>query len=158
MVRRTYPLDPLLELRDRRVDEAAVTLAGAIGQREQAERGRRSAEATRDAHQAQADRIRAAETDALARGALSAADLANAGTWEVRVAAERAAMVSDVERAQTTEHRAREGERVARGEVAARQADADVVAKDRARWSEEQRRRSEAKEEEAASEVWRPKR
>jgi hypothetical protein len=158
MRRRTYPLEPLAELRDRRVDQAAVTLAGAIGQRDQAEHGRRAAEATRDAHQAQADGIRAAEADALARGALCAADLANAGTWEVRVEAERAAMVSDVERAKATEHRTREGERLARGEVAARQADADVVAKDRARWVEAQRRQSEAKEEEAASEVWRPKR
>jgi hypothetical protein len=158
MRRPKYPLEPLVELRDRRVDQAAVGLAGAIGQREQAERGRRAAEAVRDAHDVQADEVRAAEADALAQGALRASDLANAGAWEVRVAAERAALVSHVERAQGAEHRAREGEQVARDEVAARRADAGVVAKDQVRWAEQQRRRFEAKEEEAASEVWRPKR
>ncbi len=158
MRQRQYTLEPLVELRDQQVDTAAVELAGAIAQREQAERVRREAEEARAAHEAAARQVRAAEAEALARGELCVSDLAGAGAWELRVTAESAAMGSAVDRARGTEDRAHDGERLARGEVAARQADADIVAKHRARWADGERRRSEAKEEEAASEIWRPKR
>jgi hypothetical protein len=151
-----YPLEPLVDLRDHRVDRAAAGLAGAIAEREDAEQGRRTAEAARAAHDAAARQVRARESDALDRGELRAEDLAGADAWEARVAAEVAAMSASVERARTAEERARDGESAARGDLAARRADSDVVAKDRARWVDEQRRRAEAKEEEAASEIWRP--
>jgi hypothetical protein len=157
MRRPRYRLEPLAELRDHQVEQAAVGLADAIAKREDAEHGRRAADATRAAHDAAAGQVRATESGALDRGELRAVDLAGAGTWELRVAAESTAMASAVERSRTAEERARDGERVARDEVATRRAAADVVAKDRARWLDEQRRRIEAKEEEAASEIWRPK-
>jgi hypothetical protein len=156
MPRPRYPLEPLVELRDHQVDRAAAGLAGAISKREDAEQGRRAAEAARAAHDAAASQVRDAESEALDRGELRAEDLAGADAWEARVATESAAMASAVERARTTEERARDGERTARGDLAARRADADVVGKDRARWVDEQRRRADAKEEEAASEIWRP--
>jgi hypothetical protein len=153
---RRYPLEPLITLRDRRVEQAAVGLAGAVAKREDAEQGRRAAEVARNAHDAAAKEVRAAESGALDRGELRAVDLAGADAWEARVAAEGAAMASAVERARTAEDRARDGERVAQGELASRRADADVVEKDRARWADQQRRRADANEEEAASENWRP--
>jgi hypothetical protein len=156
MRRPRYPLEPLVELRDHHVDRAAAGLAGAIAKREDAERGRGAAEAVRAAHEASARQVRAAESDALDRGELRAADLAGADAWEARVAAESTAMSSEVERARTAEERARDGERAARGDLASRRAEADVVAKDRARWVDAQGRRTEAKEEEEASEIWRP--
>jgi hypothetical protein len=156
MRRPRYPLEPLVELRDHQVDRAATSLAGAIAKREDAAQGRRAAEAARAAHDAAARQVRAEESEALDRGMLRAADLAGADGWEARVASESAAMASAVERARTAEERARDGESAARGDLAARRADADVVAKDRARWGDEQRRRGDAKEEEAASEIWRP--
>lgn len=156
MRRPRYPLEPLVELRDHQVDRAAAGLAGAIANREDAEQGRRAADAARAAHEAAAHQVRVAESEALDRGELRAADLAGADAWEARVTHESAAMASAVERARTAEDRAREGERAARGDLAARRADADVVAKDRARWADEQRLRADAKEEEAASEIWRP--
>jgi len=45
-----------------------------------------------------------------------------------------------------------------RDERARRRADADVVAKDRARWDTTQRKRADAKEEESMAEAFRPKR
>jgi hypothetical protein len=156
MRRPRYPLEPLVELRDHQVDRAAAGLASAIAQREDAQRAHRTAEAACAAHDAAAQRVRAAESEALDRGELRAADLAGVDAWEARVATESAAMASAVERARTTEERARDGECAARGDLAARRADADVVGKDRARWADEQRRRADAKEEEAASEIWRP--
>jgi hypothetical protein len=153
---RRYPLEPLVELRDHQVDQAAAGLAGAIAKREDAEEGRRVAEAARAAHETAARQVRVAESGALDRGELRAVDLAGAEAWEARVAAESAAVGAAVERARTAEERAQDGESSARGELASRRADADVVGRDRERWVDEQRRRAEAKEEEAASEVWRP--
>jgi hypothetical protein len=158
MRRRRYPLEPLAELRDTRVDQAVRGLAAAIAERDQAERGRRAAEESRASHDTAAARARSAEADALAHGELRVSDLARADAWELRVAAERAALTAEVDRARGTEHRAREGEQVARGEVASRRADADVIERDRARWTDAQRRQLEARDEEAASEAWRPKR
>jgi hypothetical protein len=156
MRRRRYPLEPLVMLRDQRVEQATVGLAGAIEKREDAEQGRRTAEAVRDAHDAAAKLVRAGESGALDRGELRAVDLAGADAWEARVAVESASVASALERARTVEERARDGERVAQGELASRRADASVVERDRARWVDQQRRRTEASEEEAASEGWRP--
>jgi hypothetical protein len=158
MRRRRYPLEPLAELRDRRVDQAVHELAASIAGRDEAERSRRAAEESRSSHNSAAQRARVAEADALARGELRVSDLARADAWELRVAAERAALTAEVDRARGAEHRAREGEHAARGEVASRQADAEVIEKDRARWADAQRRQSDARDEEAASEAWRPKR
>jgi hypothetical protein len=158
MRRRRYPLEPVAELRESKVDHAVRGLAVAIAGRDEAERGRRAAEDSRVSHDTAASGVRSAEADALARGELSVADLARADAWEVRVAAERAALTAEVDRTRAAEGRARAGEETARGEVASRRADARVIENDRARWTDAQRRQAEANEEEAASEAWRPKR
>ncbi len=156
MRRPRYPLEPLVELREQKVEEAAVGLAGAVHRRERAEQERKAAESARAAHDAASLRVRQGEGEALSRGELRAGDLASADAWEARVTAERATMSTAVDRARATEDNARATEHAARGEVAARQADAKAVARGRARWADEQRKQSEAKEEEAASETWRP--
>jgi hypothetical protein len=150
-----YALEPLAKLRDEKVDEAARGLATAVRERDAAERTRRAAETRREAHEAAATEVRATEREALQRGELRAVDLALADGWEVRVAAERATLVADVERAGAAESRAREAESQAQRQVAERQADAQVIAKDRARWQDAVRKRVEAKEEEEAAEAYR---
>jgi hypothetical protein len=152
-----YALTPLFELRESKVREASRELAKRAEARVLAEGGRRAAEERRDAHSVIVEQVRKAEGTALDRGELRAADLARADAWELRVAAERAAIEAEVKRARTTEARAREGEHSARGDLIAGRADADVVANDRARWNEGMRKRADTKEEEAASETWRPK-
>jgi hypothetical protein len=72
--------------------------------------------------------------------------------------AERAALAAEQERARAAESAAGDAERRSREELARRRADADVVAKDRARWDAVQRKRAEAKEEEAMAEAFCPKR
>ena len=151
-----YPLEPLAELRDNRVDEAVADLAVATRERGAAERSRLASEQKRQAHAAAAERVRCAEAEALARGELRAAHLAHAGAWEDRITAEREALASEVCRARGEEAAARAGEERALGELASREAEAQVVAKDRARWEGAQRRRLEARDEEASSEAWRP--
>jgi hypothetical protein len=158
MQRRRYPLEPVAGLRENKVDQAVRGLAAAIAERDQAERGRRAAEQSRLSHDGAADRVRDAEAGALERGELRVSDLARADAWELRVSAERDALTAEVDRARTAEGRARAGEEAARGKVASRRADAQVIEKDRARWADAQRRQVEAKDEEAASEAWRPKR
>jgi hypothetical protein len=153
-----YALEPLAKVREERVDEAVRGLAQAVAGREATERSRRAAEAHRETHESAAAKTREAERRALDRGELRVEDLARAGEWELRVAAEHAALLAAEERALAAACEARNEEQGAQGEVATRKADAEVVEKDRARWAEGQRKRAEAREEEEAAEAYRPKR
>jgi hypothetical protein len=151
-----YPLEPLARLREKKVDEATQALAGAVATRAKAEEARARAEQRRAAQESKVAAVRDEERAALAHGELRAADLARAGAWEIAVAAEREQLDATVKSAQGKERAARDAEAGAKQSVASRQADADAVEKDRARWHEHARKRDEAKEEEAASEAWRP--
>ncbi|HXN30327.1 MAG TPA: hypothetical protein VN894_00640 [Polyangiaceae bacterium] len=151
-----YPLEPLAELRHRNVDQAVRALAEATRARDTAERKVLASERDRQAHGAAAESVRRVEAQALAEGGLRAADLARAAAWEARIATEREAMTSAVGRARDEEADARAGEVRALDAVASRNAEAKVVAKDRARWDGAQRKRAEGREEEAACEAWRP--
>lgn len=151
-----YALEPLASLRRDQADGAVRGLAAAVAARDVQERQRRSAEQRRSEHDARASEVRDAEQEALARGELRAADSARGDAWEVRLAAERAAMTADVERRKSAEEQARSAEGLARAELVAREADAGVIEKDRARWTEQQRLQREAREEEEAAEAYRP--
>ena len=152
-----YPLEPLVKLREDQADAAVRGLAAAVAGRDAAERDRHKAEQQRDDHEAEAAAVRAAELEALAGGELRVADLARGGAWETRVASEGGAIASAVERSLGAETRAREAERSAQGEVAARTAGAEVVGADRARWQDALRKKAGAREEEAAEEAFRRK-
>jgi hypothetical protein len=158
MRRPQYPLQPLANVRERQVDDAVRGLATAVAQREGAARRVRAAQRAAESHAAAVDGVKRAERAALGRGELTAADLAHAHAWELRTDAERAALAADQERARAAESAASEAESRSREELARRRADADVVAKDRARWETVQRKRADAKEEEAMAEAFRPKR
>ena len=153
-----YPLDTLAKQRARNVEGAVQGLAQAIAGRERAEAQRQQRQAQQAAHEAQAARIVRAEREGLERGELTAADLACAHAWGLRAEAERVALKAEVDRAAATEQQARGTEGIARDQVAARRADAEVVEKDRARWTAEARKRALAKEEEAMAEAFRTKR
>ncbi|HTB71774.1 MAG TPA: hypothetical protein VK762_00960 [Polyangiaceae bacterium] len=153
-----YPLEPLAEVREKKVREATEALAGAVRAREAAARALRGAETRRETAARAASRVRTAELEALARGELHARDLAREHAWTARTAAEQAALAGAVRRAAAAEATARDRERVAQGTLASRSADARVVDAHRHRWNEERRRGVEAREEEALSEAWRPRR
>jgi hypothetical protein len=155
MAKPKYPLDPLLDLREKRKDEAGAALAGAVAARTQAEEAATRAAGARQSAEQTAAVTRSREAKALEDGALTAADLQRAGAWEQRVESERLALMKKEEEARAAEAAAREQEAGARGELAARDADVEVVAKDRARHLERLRREAEAKAEEEASEAWR---
>jgi len=158
MRRPQYPLEPLVDVRERQVDDAVRGLASAVSLREAAATRARAIEQAAESHAAGVDRVKQAERDALGRGELRAADLAHAHAWELRMEAERAALAAEGERARAAEKAAGETELRSREELALRRADADVVAKDRARWEAVQQKRAEAKEEESMAEAFRPKR
>ncbi|HEY8090893.1 MAG TPA: hypothetical protein VIF09_23690 [Polyangiaceae bacterium] len=151
-----YPLQPLVALRGEQVDAAVRGLATAVQERERAEAARWASEQQQDAHARSADSVRRVEQDALCRGELSASDLAAVGAWELRVRAEAGAIQVEVERSKRSEAGAREAEQGARGALAAREADAKVIEKDRERWHEGARKKAEAEEEEEAAEAYRP--
>ncbi len=158
MRRPRYPLEPLADLRARKVEGAVQGLAKAVTQREQAEHERVRREQDRAAQEAKAARVVQEEREALARGELQAADLARAHAWQLRSESEHAALTNAVEQARAAEAGALKAEGEARDQVAARRADADVVDRDRARWTDAERKRADAKEEEAMAEAFRPRR
>jgi hypothetical protein len=153
-----YPLEPLVALREKKVDEATSELAAAMRRHEAAARVLRTAEARREAQARVVAELRAAELEALSQGELRARDLARGDAWGSRVAVERETLVANVERAGAAEVEARQDERKAQAGVATRRADARVVEGHRERWDTERRKVVEAREEEASAEAWRPKR
>jgi hypothetical protein len=150
---RKYPLDPLIKLRELQVDEATRDLAKAVDARQKAENAKRAAEAARETAEERAARARDAEREALERGELSAADLMRAQAWEIGVAEERKRLAQQVATAEQGEKKARDQEDGARGTLATREADAEVVEKDKDRFVAKLRAKDLAKEEEAAEEA-----
>ncbi len=153
-----YPLEPLAQLRDRRASAALRAQAAAVRQREGAETARGTVEDRRREHERSVAQVGDAERTALEGGDLRAADLARAASWGARMTTERQGLSAAVARAREDEEKARDAEREAQVIVAARDADVQVVAKDRMRWEDAQREEKECREEEALSEAWRPRR
>ena len=83
--------------------------------------------------------------------------LATADAWSVAVDEVQKQLADRVARASAVESEARTGEAQQRATVATRKADAQVVEKDRAKWTEKVHKDAQAREEEEAQEAWRPK-
>ena len=158
MVPLKYPLDPLIRLRETQVGQATRDLADAVGERAAAEARVRAAEEARlDAERA-ATVVRAIEREALDRGDLAAADLARTNAWEARVREERETLEGLTRKTEAAAVTAQGSETAARAEVARREADAQVIGKDREKWQSANDRAAEAREQENAAEAWRPRR
>jgi len=153
-----YPLESLQKVRDAKVDEATSALGKAVSERESAERERARAEAIRLEQQRRAEVLRTGERLALQEGQLTVADLARHDAWEFGVGAEASRLARAEEAAKSRQDEALGTEQKAREALASKKADADVVAKDKARFVDQQNKRALAHEEETAEEAWRPKR
>lgn len=149
-----YPLEPLLEHRERHVESATAELGDAVRAREAAEQAKARAEAARRQEEERAAKLRAAEASLLAQGELRAVDLARAQAWEHAEQRTIEELAAAERRAAESAGAARSAEEEARIELARKKADHDVVAKDQARFVDRQRRDREAREEEAAEEAW----
>ncbi len=153
-----YPLEPVLEHRDREVDDATTSLADAIRRREDADARRARSERERREAEERAAAERQLERERLAEGELRAADLARADAWEMGVRREITDLSRAAERAAAESASASAEEDAARSELAQKKADRDVVAKDQARFVEKHRKHAEAVEEEDGAEAWRGRR
>jgi hypothetical protein len=153
-----YPLESLLKLRGRRVDQAADALARASREREGAERMRAAAEGAREAHRRAATRVRRVERDALEAGELRAADLGAADAWHTRTQAEDDTLATRVGSASARESEARTVEQQSRERLAMSARDAELVERHHEKWDDARRKDAEAREEDASFEAWRPKR
>jgi hypothetical protein len=154
---RKYPLDPLARLREKRVGDATRLLSDAIRARQEAEQREESAQARKDDAAKEVLAVGGRERSALERGELRADDLALGAAWKVRMDADRAELEGQLAKAlsQTSAAQAQEG--TAQDGVARARADAEVVARDRAKWEEAGRKKEEAAEEEVADEAFRRK-
>ena len=149
-----YPLEPLREHRDRKVEHATAELGEAVRAREASDEARHRAEQERAGAVARAATVRDDEAGRLANGELRVADCVRAHAWEHAVSAELAVRDEAVARAAGELGAAREHEAGARTELAQKKADLDVVAKDEARFDAGARRARDASEEEAAVEAF----
>jgi hypothetical protein len=154
---RKYPLDPLARLREKQVGDAAKLLSDAIRARHQAERAEGAALAMRDDAEEDALRLEQREQAALERGELRAEDLARAAAWSTRVDAERTELERALAKAAQGTLAAHGSERRAQDVVARARADAEVLERDRAKWTEAGRKKDEAAEEETVAEAFRGK-
>lgn len=149
-----YPLAPLREHRDRKVDAATAELGGAVRAREAADQAKRAAELERLAAEARAAAVRADEAARLARGELRAGDLAHGQAWEYG-AQTQISHLADVEvHAADRLAAACDAEGAAQRGLAHEKADLDVVVKDQGRFEDRARRARDSAEEEAAEEVY----
>jgi hypothetical protein len=151
-----YPLEPVAGVRRRRVEVASVALAKAAGERDGTARALRGAELRRVEHDRRVALVTRFEQRALNRGELAVADLARAHAWALRAASEARALAAGVERAKSADTLALGVERSARATLAGSHADSAALERHRERWDGEQRRASDAREEEASAEAWRP--
>ena len=149
-----YPLTPLREHRDRKVEAATAELGGAVRAREAADEVRRAAERERLAAEAQAAAVRADEAARLARGELRAGDLAHGEAWEYGAQSQIAHLADAEANAADRLAAARDAEGAARQGLAHQKADLDVVVKDQGRFADRARRARDSAEEEAAEEVF----
>jgi hypothetical protein len=149
-----YPLKPLLEHREQKVEDATVELGDAVRVRVAAEEAQRAAEIRRQEAESEAAKVRDGEAALLERGQLRAFDLARGAAWD-RVTQER---IEELARAEGTAAvqatAATRTETAARTELARKTADRDVVAKDERRFEDERKRRALAAEEESMEEAF----
>lgn len=150
-----YPLQPLLDHRERAVDDRTAELGGAVRARENADHRKAQALASQHAAQAEAAATRAKEQELLADGELSVADLARGQAWEIGAQARIADLARATATAASAADAAAQAEVAARGHLAHAMADRDVVAKDEARFKERLVKKQVAAEEEQAEEAYR---
>lgn len=150
-----YPLDALEQLRQKRVDDAAADLA-------ERERASAAALAARDDARARAvgvraehERVRSAEREALGDGALRAADLARAASWQVQASAEVLAAEAAVGSAEEIANVRADERTKAQEALIANRADAKVVERHHDGFREREARARLAAEEISAEETWR---
>jgi hypothetical protein len=130
-------------------------LAHAVRCRASAEEELREVDARLANHDATTARWSAAETASLMRGELRAVDLARADAWHARVAAERAAIEVQRDRARVAREAAFNDECETRKAAISSRNEKQLVEDDRTRWHERLRSSSEAVEDEAMTEAWR---
>jgi hypothetical protein len=150
-----YPLKPLLEHRERKVDDATAELGAAVRAREAADAARARAEIARREAEERAARVRAEEGERLARGELRVVDLTRGEAWAIGASAHIGQLTKAVEVAEQKVETARGDEIDARSGLAHKMADRDVVVKDEQRFEDRRKARALGAEEEAAEEVFR---
>jgi hypothetical protein len=129
-----YPLKPLLEHRERQVDDAAAELARTVSARIEAERVLEGSKIARERASERAHAIRVAEVERLARGELRAVDLARGEAWEMSARAEARELEAAVAVAATEVDGECVKEAEARVNLGGKLAERDVVRKDQERF------------------------
>ncbi len=148
-----YPLEPLREHRDRAVEAATTELGDAVRARESADEAKARAERERREEAVKVDAVKAEEQKRLSGGELRAVDLARAEAWGYATSRKSDRLMRAVARTEEELTAALEAEALARGLLAQKKAERDVIAKDEGKFVESVARSREAAEEEQAEDV-----
>lgn len=146
MKRAAYPLEALRTLRAEEEDAAGRALAQAIRAHEEAAGVTRRALEARDAHEAETSAMIARES-ARPLTEVRATDATHLRAWRDRRRGELAGLEASVAKARADEAARRGETEAAREALASARREREAIEKHHARWSEEQRRAAEAKEE-----------
>lgn len=152
-----YPLATLRKLRDSRAEEQTHALAAQIARSQAAETQLRGREAARREHAEQLAETRSCEQARLAAG-VSGADLQRVADFEVAARARGAALERAEAEAREVLDEERAREQQLRQELAAREAEAELVRRHEASFHGRHAELSQKAEEEAALEQWSAKR
>ena len=157
MASKTYPLEPLVEVRKSHADAAQRELGSAIREREARLTELDAARARTLEHAEARSETERAERDALNEGALRAVDLLRQDAWQLERAREAERLLAAERLSAEAAVAATDEENRVREETATRLGELKAVERDRARFLEAKERAAAAKEEEAAEEAWRPR-
>ena len=136
------------------VDAKARALADAARNRVQAEGERERLEKAHAELVAATEAELEAERKLLEEGALRVADLSRNVLFRIGAEQRKAASAERVAAALDREKQARAEEEARRAELAQKKAEAEAIERDRERWEREEARRTVAREDEAAEEVF----
>ncbi len=151
--RNRYPLEPVVRHRHHQVDERARELGERNRQAAEAAQQRASAEKRLDDHEHQTRDIAGVETDRVAEGDASVADLLRLEAWNVARVEQAKALQRSVTQTRGTEQHAAAQQATALGCLSNAHADACVIDQHRDAHQARERAREEAALEEEAGEV-----
>ncbi len=156
MSRSKYPLASLEELRRRKVDESAASLASARAERENAEVEQQRLEAAKRSVEDDAAKVSRAEYDRLVGKGVTAEDLARRYTFEEGARLKANEITTEIDRAKEQVSRTKDLEVEVQSELLSRRAESRVVEKDLEKFRAGVAAKADAADEEEAEEAWRP--
>ncbi len=140
MVKKPYPLSALEQVRKEATDRAVETLASAHGEARARDHARKRAEEAKIAHVGETEKVVTHEDERLEEGLATVKELTELAQFRARRSLEQEILGSELERKEHASEEARREVARAQGDLGARFAERELVARHHARFSVEEKR------------------